>query len=70
MATPKITIHDVLTGETVVRDFNVAELAQLELDKAEAEAQAEAKLAKQVARTALLTKLGITEQEAQLLLGS
>ena len=70
MTTPQITIHNVLTGEIITRDFNAAELAQLELDKAEAEAQAEAKLVKQVARLALLTKLGITEQEAQLLLGS
>jgi hypothetical protein len=70
MATPKITIHDVATGETVTRDFNAAELAQLELDKAEAEAQAEALVVRQAAREALLTKLGITEQEAQLLLGS
>ena len=69
MAT-QITIHDVLTGEIIVRDMNAAELAQLELDKAETEAQAEAKLAKAVARAALFTKLGITEQEAQLLLGS
>ena len=70
MTTPQIIIHDVLTGEIVTRDFNKAELAQAKLDKAEAEAQAEALIAKQVARAALLTKLGITEQEAQLLLGS
>ena len=74
MATPKITIHDCLTGETITRDFNAAELAQLEADKvaydARALAHADALAAKQVARAALLTKLGITEQEAQLLLGS
>ena len=70
MATPKITIHDVATGETVVRDFNAAELAQLELDKAQAKLDAEALVVRQAAREALLTKLGITEQEAQLLLGS
>ena len=70
MTIPQIVIHDVLTGETITRNFNADELAQAKLDKAEAEAQAEAKLAKQVARVALLTKLGITEQEAQLLLGS
>ena len=69
MTTPQKTIIDCITGETITRDFNAAELAQLEKDKAEAEAQAEAKLAKQVAREALLTRLGITEEEAQLLLG-
>ena len=70
MATPKITIHDVATGGTVVRNMNAAELAQLELDKAQAKLDAEALVVRQAAREALLTKLGITEQEAQLLLGS
>lgn len=70
MATPKITIHDAVTGETVVRDFNAAELAQLELDKAEAKKQADALVVKQAARQAVLDRLGLTEQEAQLLLGS
>ena len=70
MATPKITIYDALTGETVVRDFNAAELAQLELDKAETKKHADALAAKAVARQALLDRLGLTEQEAQLLLGS
>ena len=36
----------------------------------EAAAQEQAAAERQVAREALLTKLGITEQEAQLLLGS
>ena len=70
MATPKITIHDVFTGKTVVRDFNAAELAQLELDKAEAKKHADALAAKAVARQTVLDRLGLTEQEAQLLLGS
>ena len=70
MTTPKVTIHDALTGETVVRDMNSAELAQLELDKEADEVRAEAVAAKASARAALLTKLNITEAEAQLLLGS
>lgn len=74
MTIPKITIHDVATGETVVRDMNSAELAQYEANKivyeAEAEAQAEEAKAKQAARQAVLDRLGLTEQEAQLLLGS
>ena len=70
MTTPKITIHDALTGETVVRDFNAAELAQLKLDKAETKKHADALVAKQVARQTVLDRLGLTEQEAQLLLGS
>ena len=64
------TIHDAITGETIVRDFNAAELAQLELDKAEEKKQADALAAKQAARQTVLDRLGLTEQEAQLLLGS
>jgi hypothetical protein len=69
MAT-KISEHDSITGETIVRDITSGELAQRKLDQAEAEAQAEAQAAKQVAREALLTRLGITAAEAQLLLGA
>ena len=54
----------------LVRDANETETAAIETAKAADEAQAEAKAERQVAREALLTKLGITEQEAQLLLGS
>ena len=62
MATYKVQIDDV------VRDATPAEVAQIEARQAEAEA--ESAEAKAVARTALLDRLGLTEQEAQLLLGS
>jgi hypothetical protein len=64
MATYKVQID----GE--VRNATSAEVAQIEAQRAEAVAQAEALVVRQAAREALLTKLGITEQEAQLLLGS
>jgi hypothetical protein len=64
MATYKIQIDDV------VRDATPAEVAQIEAQQAEAQAEAEALEAKAVARQALLDRLGLTEQEAQLLLGS
>ena len=64
MATYKIQIDDV------VRDATPAEVAQIEAQQAEAQAQVDAAEAKQVARLALLDRLGLTEQEAQLLLGS
>ena len=58
----------------VERDMTAAEeaayLAWAAVAQAESKAQAEAKAERQVARLALLTKLGVTEQEAQLLLGS
>ena len=65
----KIHEYDVITNETILRDPTEQELAQKEIDltnelarKAEAEAKA-------TARQALLSKLGITQEEAQLLLG-
>ncbi len=64
MTKPKIQIGNQS------REMNNAEYAQWQADKAEVEAEAEAKAEKQVAREALLTRLGLTEQEAQLLLGS
>ena len=43
--------------------------AQLAADAAEAQARADAKAARTAAREALLDRLGITADEAQLLLG-
>lgn len=64
-----ITIYDHETGETIVRDMTDAEEANLSVVRAEAVELAEASAAKAVAREALLVRLGITEAEAQLLLG-
>jgi hypothetical protein len=64
-----IKIHNVETGEIIEREMNAEELAQLEADKAKAEAEAQAKAEAAVAKAALLSKLGITEEEARLLLG-
>jgi hypothetical protein len=66
---PQMTIHNVETGEIITRPFNDEELAQLEIDKANAEAQAAAAAQKAADRAALLTQLGITEEQAKLLLG-
>ena len=69
MTTPQTIIHDAITGQTITRDYNAAELAQTKLDKTEAETQAETKLAKQAARQAVLDKLGLTADEAAALFG-
>jgi hypothetical protein len=56
------------TGEVIERELNKAEKDQQKIDEANAEviqAEAEAKL---TAKAALLNKLGITAEEAQLLL--
>ena len=69
MTKPLVKIVNLETGEEVEREMNAEELAQWEADqeadvirKAKAQAQAAAK-------AALLERLGITEEEAKLLLG-
>ena len=69
MTTPQIQIHDVATGEIVVREMNADELAQLEKDKKQAQLDAQAQTAKQAARQAVLDKLKLTADEANALLG-
>lgn len=62
-------IIDCTTGEEISRPLNADELAQQEMDETIAKAiKAEAD-AKAATRQALLNKLGITEEEARLLLG-
>ncbi len=61
--TYKIQIDDL------VRDATADEVARIDAQKAEAEAQAEAQTARQVARQAVLDKLGLTADEAKVLLG-
>ena len=61
--TYKIQIDDV------VRDATEEEAAAIDAQQAEVVAQAEASAAKAAARQAVLDRLGITAEEAQLLLG-
>ena len=61
--TYKIQIDDV------VRDATDEEAAAIDAQQAEVVAQAVAAAAKVTARAALLNRLGITAEEAQLLLG-
>ena len=69
MSRPIIRIHNVETDEIIDREMTDQEFAQYEADQAlQATAQAEAE-AKATAKAALLTRLGITAEEAQLLLG-
>ncbi len=64
-ATPKPMVLD---GHEV-REMTDAELAQHELDKAEAAALAAAQAAKALQRQEVLDKLGLTADEASALLG-
>ena len=66
-----VTETDLTTDPPTVteRDFTADELAQHELDWAAYAAQEEAAAERAAARTALLARLGLTVDEATLLLG-
>ena len=63
-----IKIHDIATGEIFDREINAEELAQLEADEIAQEARQAAEATKVAEKAALLAKLGITDNEAKLLL--
>jgi len=66
---PMVRIHNSETNEIIDREMNDEEFAQYEADQAaQAALQAEAD-AKAAQRQLLLDRLGITQEEAQLLLG-
>ena len=65
----KEKIVNALTGEETWRDYTDAEIAEVEAAQAEAAKTLLEAEAKQAARQAVLTKLGLTAEEAQVLLG-
>jgi hypothetical protein len=67
---PMVRIHDLATNEVIDREMNDAEFAAYEADQAEQAArQAEAET-REAQRQALLDRLGITSEEAKILLGA
>ena len=68
MSNPMVRIHNLETNEIIDREMNAEELAQLELDKANAELAKEEQETKAAEKQALLDRLGITADEAKLLL--
>ena len=60
--------HNVTTGEIIEREMTADELAKWQAQQKEAQARAQAKAEAEAAKAALLEKLGITEEEAKLLL--
>jgi hypothetical protein len=68
MAKPTIRIHNIETDEVIDREMSDAEFVAYKADQAaQAAKQAEAE-AKATAKALLLSKLGITAEEAALLL--
>jgi hypothetical protein len=68
MTNPTVKIHNVETGEVIEREMNEEELQQHEADLLAAQSNAEAEATKATEKAALLAQLGITEDEAKLLL--
>jgi hypothetical protein len=64
-----VRIHNLETDEVIDREMNDAELAQYEADQLAFAAVNEAAAQKAADRAALLAQLGITEEQAKLLLG-
>lgn len=70
MTIPNVIFHNAQTGEVIERKMNAEELAQWEADKAAAQAEAETKALQEQARQVILDRLGLTADEAALLLGA
>lgn len=64
----EVTIFNCETGEEIIRDANADEIAQIKIIEERAIAAKVKSEAQAKARAALLDKLGITAEEAQLLL--
>jgi hypothetical protein len=66
---PMVRIHNTETNEVIDREMNDAEFAQHEANQAAEAARAAEEVAKAAEKAALLERLGITADEAKLLLG-
>lgn len=64
-----IRIHDIATGEVVDREMTAAEASAHGEAQAKFLADEQAKAGKEAAKVAILERLGITADEAALLLG-
>jgi hypothetical protein len=61
-------IVDAITGEVILRDYTPAQLAEVEAAEIEGAKRREAEAKAEADKAALLAKLGITADEARLLL--
>jgi hypothetical protein len=68
MTKPMVRIHDTATNEVIDREMNDAEFAQYQADQEVQAAEVAEAEAKATQKAALLERLGITEDEARLLL--
>ena len=69
MTKPIIRIHDTATDEIIDREMTTAEFKIYEVEQEINKAKKEAILAKEIQRQAILDRLGLTVDEAKLILG-
>ena len=69
MSKPEIKIVNCESGEETIREATNAEIAQFKKDVEISNDERSAKAQKEVARQAILDRLGLTADEAKLLLG-
>jgi len=65
---PTVRIHDLETNEIIDREMNDAEFAEYEIMQAASAEKLAAMEQKTAEKAALLARLGLTEDEAKLLL--
>jgi hypothetical protein len=68
MTKPEIKIVDSQTGEEIIREMTDGEFAQWQLDQEVAKEKQDLEEARAAQRAELLARLGITADEAKLLL--
>lgn len=66
---PQVKIVNCETGEEIIRDANADEIAQIAIDVANNKATKDAIEAKEVAKAALLDRIGLTADELKMILG-
>ena len=66
---PQVKIVNCETGEEIVRDATAEEIAQKEIDAANAVARKAEAEAKEAQRQAILDRIGLTSDELQTILG-
>jgi len=66
---PQVKIVNCETGEEIVRDATAEEIAQMEIDAANAATQKAEAETKEADRQAILNRLGLTADELKTILG-
>jgi hypothetical protein len=66
---PQVKIVNAETGEEIVRDATAEEIAQMKIDADTAIAEKAEAEAKSATKQAILDRLGLTADEAKLILG-